>query len=158
VSTQSGTTSQMLFTSQRLRRSPAAAQALDFGLEVRLELDSSQATIFSGAESLSAQQLSSELAEPVSSLRVRSFSLRAQPEEVTTALLSNVRCGFWPLARRAALDLEGLLGQARRRRLVDPELVFRGRRRPRPARARTWPRDVGAGRVRAGGAALRLSG
>jgi hypothetical protein len=38
----------------------------------------------------------------------------------------NVRCGFWPLAHRAALDLAALLRQARRRRLVDPELAVRG--------------------------------
>ena len=103
-----------------------ALEALDFGLRVRLEVRPAQATIFSGAQNLSVQQLVSELAELVSGLRVRSFALRAELEHVTSALMLNVRCGFWPLARRAALDLGGLLGQLRKRRLSDPELSLRG--------------------------------
>jgi hypothetical protein len=67
----------------------------------------------------------SELAELVSSLRVRSFSLRHELEQVTSALVSNVECGFWPLARRAALDLSGTLSLARRRRLAEAELCWR---------------------------------
>ena len=58
----------------------------------------------------------------VSALRVRSYGLRAQLEEVTSALMVNVECGFWPLARRAAQDLAGLLVQARTRHLAEPEL------------------------------------
>jgi hypothetical protein len=33
----------------------------------------------------------------------------------------NIRCGFWRLAERAAIDLGDLLTQARRRRLADPQ-------------------------------------
>ena len=62
----------------------------------------------------------------VSELRVRSFALRHELEQVTSALLVNVRCGFWPLARRAAIDLGDLLAFARKRRLADPELCIRG--------------------------------
>jgi hypothetical protein len=100
--------------------------ALDFGLRVRVEAQPQQRTIFSGADKLSAQQLTSELAEMVSSLRVRSFALRGQLEEITCALQVNVACGFWPLAQRAALDLGALLSQARRRHLADAELAERG--------------------------------
>jgi hypothetical protein len=106
--------------------SPAAALALDFGLRVRVECSSDQRTLFSGAENLSLKDLASELSLMVSELRVRSFSLRAELEQVTSALLSNVRCGFWPLARRAALDLSDLLALSRKRRLADAELCLRG--------------------------------
>jgi hypothetical protein len=45
---------------------------------------------------------------------------------VTSALLVNAECGFWSLARRAALDLASVQVRARKRRLADPELCFRG--------------------------------
>jgi hypothetical protein len=114
------------FTARRSRPSPAAGSALDAGLEVRVEAHVAQRPIFAGAESLSASQLGSELAELVSSLRVRSFALRARLEEATTALLRNLECGSLRYARCAALDLAGLLGQARRRRLAEAELSVRG--------------------------------
>jgi hypothetical protein len=62
----------------------------------------------------------------ISCLRVRSFRVRADLEEVTSALLANVECGFWPYARRAALDLAALLSYAAKRRLSDVELCVRG--------------------------------
>ena len=107
------------------RPSFASLSALDFGLRVRIEARPRQRTIFSGAENLSAQELTSELAVTVSRLRVRSFAMRGQLEHVTSALMVNVRCGFWPLARRAALALAGLLAQARKRGLADAELSVR---------------------------------
>ena len=79
----------------RSQASPAAAVALDFGLRVRVAGHAPQRTLFSGAESLSLQELCSELGLMISELRVRSFSLRHQLEQVTDALLVNVRCGFW---------------------------------------------------------------
>lgn len=107
------------------RRSPAALAALDFGLEVRVRT-SSQRLLFSGAQSLSLRELCSELSQRVCGLRVRSFSLRWEVERVTSALLTNVDCGFWLLAEHAALDLGGLLSEARRRHLADAELCLRG--------------------------------
>jgi hypothetical protein len=107
------------------RRSSASLVALDFGLEVRVR-PSRQRPLFSGAENLSLRELISELSQMVSSLRVRSFSLRWEIERVTTALLTNVECGFWLLARHAAVDLGDLLAEARRRRLADAELCLRG--------------------------------
>jgi hypothetical protein len=116
-----------VFTTRRpCRASLGALAALDFGLQVRVEAHPAQRTIFSSAEELPAQELTSELAEMVSELRVRSFSLRAELEQVTSALIINVHCGFWALARRAALDLASLLGSTRKRRLADPELCLRG--------------------------------
>jgi hypothetical protein len=112
--------------SHRPQRHFASFSALDFGLRVRVAAHPDQRTIFSGAESLSVRQLTAELAEMVSALRVRSYALRAQLEEVTSALLVNVECGFWSLARRAAQDLGDLLVQARKRHLADPELCYRG--------------------------------
>jgi hypothetical protein len=112
----------------RPQASPAAAVALDFGLRVRINGHVDQRTLFSGAENLSLQELCSELALMISELRVRSFVLRHELEQVTDALLVNVRCGFWPLAQRAALDLGDLLTHARRRRLADVELCVRGSR------------------------------
>ena len=114
------------YTARPTRPSPAALVALDFGLRVRVETQSAQRSIFSGAQAFSAQDLVSELSEMVSSLRVRSFALRAELEQVTSALMVNVDCGFLPLARRAALDLGGLLDHARKRHLADPELCLRG--------------------------------
>jgi hypothetical protein len=106
--------------------SPGALASLDFGLRVRIETRVDQQSIFSGASNISAQELTAELAELVSALRVRSFALRGHLEHVTSALQLNVSCGFWPLARRAALDLAGLLAQAGKRHLADPELCVRG--------------------------------
>ena len=114
------------YSPRPFRPSPAALQALDFGLQVRVEARSSQRCIFEGAQSLSVQDLVSELSEMVSRLRVRSFALRAELEQVTSALMVNVDCGFSPLARRAALDLGGLLDHARKRHLADAELCRRG--------------------------------
>lgn len=108
------------------RQQPAALAALDFGLRVHIETHSAQRRIFAGAENLSAQELTSELSEMVSSLRVRSFSVRGELEQITSALMVNIESGFWPLARRAATDLGGLLAYARQRRLADPELCIRG--------------------------------
>lgn len=116
-----------VFTTRR--PSPAslgALAALDFGLRVRVEAHPAQRTIFSAAEELPVQDLTSELAELVSGLRVHSFSLRGELEHVTSALMVNVECGFWTLGQRAALDLASLLGQARKRRLADAELCFGG--------------------------------
>lgn len=118
-----------LFTARpRSQASPAAALALDIGLRLRVDAHVDQRTLFSGAENFSLQELCSELALMVSELRVRSFVLRHQLEQVTDALLVNVRCGFWPLAERAAVDLADLLVHARRRRLADAELCCRGSR------------------------------
>src|SRR5262245_58313117 len=78
---------------------------LDFGLRVRIETRPCQRLIFSCAENLSAQELTSELAEIICGLRVYSYVLRSQLEEVTSALQLNVESGSWRYARRAALDL-----------------------------------------------------
>jgi hypothetical protein len=107
-------------------QSLGALAALDFGLRVRIEARPNQRTIFSGSENLSAQELTSKLSEMVAELRVRSFALRGQLEHVCSALMLNTQSGFWPLAKRAALDLAGLLGYARQRRLADAELCVRG--------------------------------
>jgi hypothetical protein len=116
-----------VFTARpRPQASPAAAVALDFGLRVRVDGRPAQGTLFWGAESLSLQELTSELSLMVSELRVRSFALRHELEQLTSALLVNVRCGFWPLARRAAIDLGDALAFARQRRLADAELCRRG--------------------------------
>ena len=114
------------FSAPRPRRSPAALAALDFGLPVRAQLP--QPTLFSGAADLSLQELTSELSLMVSELRVRSFALRHEIEQLTSALLVNVRCGFWPLARRAAIDLGDALAFAGKRRLADAERCLRGSR------------------------------
>ncbi len=114
-----------LFSSRRSQQSLAA---LDFGLRVRVEAVSEQRSIFSGAENLSAQELTSELSDLVSGLRVRSFALRQDLEQVTSALMANVQFGSWPLVRRAALDLAALLASAGKRRLADAELCVRGSR------------------------------
>jgi hypothetical protein len=99
---------------------------LDFGLQVRIETRPAQRTIFSTPEQLPVQELTSELAEMVSELRVRSFALRHDLEHVTSALMVDVESGFWSLAHRAALDLAAVLGSSRTRRLADPELCVRG--------------------------------
>lgn len=106
--------------------SSASLSALDFGLRVRLEAHPAQRSIFYGAQSLPVQALTSELAEMVAELRVHSFAMRHELEQVTSALQRNVESGFSGLARRAALDLSGTLLLARRRRLAEPELCSRG--------------------------------
>ena len=75
------------------------------------------------------QKLTSELSLLVSELRVRSFAARYELEQVASALARNVECGFWAQARRAALDLSGVLALAGRRRQaneVDPVFWTRG--------------------------------
>jgi hypothetical protein len=109
----------------RPHRSAATLAALDVGLAVRIEAHPSQRTLFSGAENLSLQKLASELSLMVSELRVRSFVVRSELEQLVSALLVNLRCGFWLLARRAAIDLGDSLAFARKRRLVDAELCIR---------------------------------
>ena len=102
--------------------------ALDFGLRVRIETTSPQLTLFSAPAKLQARQLTSEVPELISRLRVWSFSLRGQLEQVTQALMMNVECGFFSLARFAALDLADLLSEARMRNLADSGLCHRGER------------------------------
>ena len=118
--------SQLHTARPRPQASSAAAVALDFGLRVRLDGHGDQRTFFSGAENLSLQELCTELGLMIAELRVRSFSLRHELEQVTEALLVNVRCGFWLQARRAAIDLGDLLAWAHKRRLADAELSLRG--------------------------------
>jgi hypothetical protein len=113
------------FTARR-PGSSGALSALDFGLTVRVEARPAQRTIFASAEKLPVQKLTSELSLLVSELRVRSFALRYELEQLTSALVHSVECGFWPQARRAALDLSGALVLARKRRLADMELCIRG--------------------------------
>ena len=116
-----------VFTTRRpTRASLGALAALDFGLQVRVETRPAQRTIFSTPEELPVQELTSELAEMVSLLRVRSFALRHELEHVTSALMVNVESGFWTLAHRAALDLAALLGSSRTECLADPALCVRG--------------------------------
>lgn len=109
------------------RRSAAPLVALDFGLQVRVQ-SSNQRLLFSGAGKLSLQELTSELSLMVCELRVRSFGVRHELEQLVSAVVLNVRCGFWELAERAAIDLGDLLVDARRRRLADAELCVRGSR------------------------------
>ncbi|MGE0454267.1 MAG: hypothetical protein AB7O37_16840 [Vicinamibacteria bacterium] len=108
------------------RSSLRALTGLDFGLRVRVEVVSPQRRMFGGAENASVQGLVSELAEMVSGLRVYSYALRGQLEQVTYALQANVECGSWRYARRAALDLAGLLQEAKRRRLANADRCSRG--------------------------------
>jgi hypothetical protein len=118
-----------VFTARpRPQASPVSAVALDFGLRVRVDAHIDQRTLFSGAESLTLRELCSELSLMISELRVRSFAVRHELEQLTEALLVNMRCGFWPLARRAAIDLGDLLAHARCRRLAEAELCYRGSR------------------------------
>jgi hypothetical protein len=98
---------------------------LDVGLRVRVQVDFSQRTMFCGPENLSARQLISELAEEISALRVYSYSMRGQLEQATSALQLNADSGSWRYARRAALDLSGLLTLAAKRRQADRELCVR---------------------------------
>jgi len=108
------------------RQALRALTGLDVGLRVRVDVHPCQRTIFAGAENLSVQSLTSELAEMVASLRVRSYALRGQLEVVTSAVQVNVQSGSWGYARSAALDLSGLLRHAAKRRLADPGLCARG--------------------------------
>ena len=101
------------------RRVVRALTGLDFGLRVRVDPHRSQRTIFSGADNFSVQDLTSELTETISLLRVYRYSVRGQLEQLTYALQVNVECGFWSLARRAALDLSAVLTQAKKRRVAD---------------------------------------
>jgi hypothetical protein len=101
-----------------------ALTGLDFGLRVRVTSQSQQRTLFSGSQNLSAQELTSEqLAEMVSELRVRSFAVRGQLEQVTSALQANVQCGAWRYAQRAALDLAALLTQTGKRASPRPSFA-----------------------------------
>jgi len=108
------------------RTSLRALTGLDFGLRVRVEVSSTQRRMFCGAENPCVQQLVCELAKLVSGLRVYSYALRGQLEQVTFALQANVECGSWRYAGRAALDLAGLLLDAKRRRLANPDRCSQG--------------------------------
>jgi hypothetical protein len=106
-----------------------ALTGLDFGLRVRVETRLAQPSLFSGAGNPSARELTSELAEMVSSLRVYSYPLRRELEEFTTALQINVQRGEWGYAARAAYDLADLLARAQRRGLAAGSLAGRCARR-----------------------------
>jgi hypothetical protein len=118
--------SSQAFGARRPQPSPSALSLLDAGLRVRIEVEPLQRMIFSAPGNASEHDLTDELAALVSRLRVHSFAVRADVEHVMTAVQMNVRCGFWPLARRAALDLAAMLAQARKRGLADHDLAVRG--------------------------------
>jgi hypothetical protein len=99
---------------------------LDIGLRVRVRRQSSQGALFLGGENLSVQALTSELAERVSGLVVYSYALRGQLEQVTFALQVNVQSRSWSYARRAALDLAGVLALAQKQRQVWGSRAVRG--------------------------------
>lgn len=103
-----------------------ALTGLDFGLRVRVDVRPAQRTIFSSADKLSVQAFTAELAEIVAGLRVYSYPVRGQLEQVLSALQINVTCGSWSFARRAALDLATVLTVARHRKLVDSSRAKRG--------------------------------
>ena len=103
-----------------------ALTGLDFGLRVRVDVRPAQRTIFSGAEKLTVQALTAELAEMAAGLRVYSYPVRGQLEQVVSALQINVASGSWSFARRAALDLATVLTVARNRKLVDASRARRG--------------------------------
>jgi hypothetical protein len=91
---------------------------LDFGLRVRVHTRVAQRTLFSGDDNASAQELTTELARMVGSLRVYRYELRAELEEIISAVQINVQGGEWCFARRAAFDLADVLARAHRRRLI----------------------------------------
>jgi hypothetical protein len=101
------------------RQLVTALTGLDFGLRVRIDVRPAQRTIFSGAEKLSVQALTADLAQTVAGLRVYSYPVRGQLENVVSALQLNVESGSWSYARRAALDLATVLSVARNRKVVD---------------------------------------
>ena len=72
------------------------------------------------------QSLTAELAAMISSLRVYSYAVRGQLEQLTSVLQLNVESGSWRYARRAALDLSGLLAQAGKRGSANRGLCVRG--------------------------------
>ena len=113
----------------RSRQALAALSGLDFGLRVHVQLRPGQRAILAGPENTSLQELTSELAELISSLRVYSYAFRGHLEQVTSALQLNVACASWRYARRAALDLAGILAQAQKRRLVKSSLAVEGTHR-----------------------------
>jgi hypothetical protein len=61
----------------------------------------------------------------VSSLRVYSYAVRGQLEQVVYALQSNVSGGEWFFAKRAALDLAGILALAQKRGQVKGSAAVR---------------------------------
>jgi len=117
--------SHVFATRRHPRASLGALAALDFGLQVRIESCPAQRTLFASEEELPVRELTSELADLVSGLRVRSFALRHELEQLTSALVLNVDSGFWALAHRAALDLAALLGSTRTHCLADPARCLR---------------------------------
>jgi hypothetical protein len=68
-----------------------------------------------------------DLAQQVVGLRVYSYGVRAQLEEVLTALQLNIASGSWSFARRAALDLAStsILSVARNRGQITGSRAFR---------------------------------
>jgi hypothetical protein len=106
-----------------------ALSGLDFGLRVRVETRLVQPSLFASTGNASARELTSDLAEMVSSLRVYSYPLRRELEEITAALQINVQRGEWRYAARAAYDLADLLARAQRRGLAAGSLAGQCARR-----------------------------
>src|SRR5262245_63337940 len=102
-----------------------ALTGLDVGLRVRVYRQL-QRVLFSGTENGAALDLISELSKEVVRMRVFSYALRGQIEDTLSALQLNAEAGSWRYARRAALDLVGVLSQGCRRRLVDDDRAVRG--------------------------------
>jgi hypothetical protein len=103
-----------------------ALTGLDVGLRVRIRRTQPQGAIFAGAQNLSVEALTSELAEMVSGLVVYSYAMRGLLEQVTYALQLNVQTRSWSYARRAALDLAGLLAQAQKQHCGAGSRAVRG--------------------------------
>jgi hypothetical protein len=100
------------------RRVLRVLTGLDFGLRVRVHTRVAQRTLFSGEDNACAQELTTELARLIGSLRVYRYELRAELEDIISAVQINVQAGEWSFARRAAFDLADVLARAQRRRLI----------------------------------------
>jgi hypothetical protein len=107
------------------RQVVTALTGLDFGLRVRIDVRPAQPTLFRSPRSIAVEPAALDLAQQVVGLRVYSYGVRAQLEEVLTALQLNIASGSWSFARRAALDLASILSVARNRGQITGSRAFR---------------------------------
>ena len=96
-----------------------------FGLRVRVAIDTTQRYLFGDDGPSLLTRLAEELCIQMARIVVMDFRIHSQLDRTVPAVLRNVRLGFWSCARRAALDAASALAAGAKRRVVQSDLAIK---------------------------------
>jgi hypothetical protein len=104
---------------------PPTSSSHQFGLRVRVAIDTTQRYLFGDDGPSLLTRLAEELCIQMARIVVMDFRIHSQLDRTVPAVLRNVRLGFWSCARPAALDAASALAAGAKRRVVQSDLAIK---------------------------------